>query len=116
MIPLLLLSLFLAQAKPAEPPKTGPTVSGNVSQPPALTEVQRLQLQNLTQRLELAQLRAQAAQREFDDARVEITKLLTALKVDGYTLDLATLSYTKDPPAPEASKQAPPPPLPPVKK
>lgn len=64
---------------------------------PTLTEVQKLQIQVLSQRLEIAQLRAQAAQRDFDAARLEITKLLQTLEVEGYTFDIATLSYTKNP-------------------
>jgi len=80
----IVLVAALAQSPPAPPPE--------------LSEVNRLKLQNLTQRLELAQLRAQAAQREFDGARDEIGKLVLTLKVEGYTLDLQTLAYTKDPP------------------
>jgi hypothetical protein len=79
---------------------------------PTLTEVQRLQIQNLAQRIELAQLRAQAAQREFDTAREQIQKLVSSLQVDGYTLNLETLSYTPTP-AP-AVNQAPPEPAPPA--
>jgi hypothetical protein len=66
--------------------------------PPTISEVQRLRLQNLSQRIELAQLRAQAAQREFDAAREELSTLVVSLKVEGYSLDLQTLTYTKDPP------------------
>lgn len=64
--------------------------------PPALTEIQKLQLQNIAQRIEIAQLRYQAAQREFDGAREDLTKLMATLKVEGYTLDLATLTYQKE--------------------
>lgn len=60
---------------------------------PVLTDVQRLKIQNLSLRLELAQLKAQAAQRDFDAARVEITALVASFQVEGYTLDLATLTY-----------------------
>jgi hypothetical protein len=80
----------LAQSPSVPPPEV-----------PALTEVSRLQLQNLAQRIELAQLRAQAAQRDFDTARDELGKLVVSLKVDGYTLDLQTLTYTKTPPPPK---------------
>jgi hypothetical protein len=65
---------------------------------PELKELERLKLQNLAQRIELAQLRAQAAQREFDAAREELSKLVLSLKIDGYSLDLQTLTYVKDPP------------------
>ena len=54
--------------------------------------------------IELAQLRAQAAQREFDGARDELQKLVVSLKVEGYTLDLQSLTYTKDTPPPPPKK------------
>jgi hypothetical protein len=93
---LLLAALLFAQA----PPKDAPVLS----------EVNRLKVQNLAQRIELAQLHAQAAQREFDQARDELTKLVMGLKVEGYTLDLQSMTYVKDPPKTDA------PPPPPVKK
>lgn len=62
---------------------------------PALTEVQKLQVQNLAQSIEIAQLRAQQAQRDFDTARAELGKLIQSLQRDGYTLDLTKLEYTK---------------------
>lgn len=65
---------------------------------PVLTEVQKLQLQNLTQRLEIAQLRMQAAQADFQAARTEIETLVKSLQVEGYNLDLQSLTYTKKPP------------------
>jgi hypothetical protein len=66
---------------------------------PALSEVDRLKLQNIAQRIEIAQLKYQAAQREFEGARGDLTKLMEALKVEGYTLDLATMTYQKEKPA-----------------
>lgn len=80
---LVLVALLLAQAPPTKEP--------------TLSEVDRLKLQNVSQRIELAQLRFQAAQREFETARTDLAKLVEALKVDGYTLDLATLTYHKEP-------------------
>ena len=68
-----------------------------VKAPPALSEVQRLQLQNLSQQLEIAQLKAQAAQRGFDRAREDIARLVLTLQVPGYSLDLQTLSYVAKP-------------------
>jgi hypothetical protein len=88
-VAVLAATLLLLQAPTAPPPKPDT---------PTLTEVQRLQIQTLAQKLEIAQLKAQAAQRDFDSARDELSKLVVALKVEGYTLDLQTLSYTKDPP------------------
>lgn len=65
--------------------------------PPELTETQRLHVQNLTQRLEIYQLRAQLAQRDFDHTRDEFTRLLQSLEIKGYTLNVETLIYTKTP-------------------
>ena len=76
-------------------------LAGASADAPELTEVQKLKIQNLTQRIEIAQLRAQAAQREFEAARNEITQLIQTLQVEGYTLSLETLSYTKNPEPPK---------------
>lgn len=65
------------------------------AQAPTLTEVQRLKVQTLAQRMEIAQLRAQQAQRDFDDARAQLATLLQSLQVEGYVLDLSTLTYRK---------------------
>jgi len=54
-----------------------------VKAPPVLTDVQRLQIQYMSQQVELAQLR--------------FTNLVLTLQVPGYTLDLATLSYIPNP-------------------
>ena len=85
-----------AQEKPAPPP----SAPISIEKPPVLTDVQKLTLQLLAQRIEIAQLRYQAAQREFDAAKDEITKLIQALTVPGYDLDLMKLEYTRKP-APE---------------
>lgn len=69
-------AVALAQGKPAEAP--------------TLTEVQRLTVITAAQRFEIAKLRAEAAQREF-------ASVVQSLQVPGYTLDLATLAYTKNP-------------------
>jgi hypothetical protein len=64
---------------------------------PTLTDVQKLTIQNLAQRIEIAQLRAQQAQAEFDKARQAIGKLVQSLQVEGYELRLETLEYVKKP-------------------
>lgn len=64
---------------------------------PILTETQKLQLQNVSQRLEIAQLKAQAAQRDFDAARIDLQALLKTLEKEDYVLDLQTLTYTRKP-------------------
>ena len=93
MTRLTLLALVLAAALQSPP-----------AAPPELKEIERLKLQTLAQRIELAQLRAQAAQREFDVAREELSKLVLSLKIDGYTLDLQSLMYVKDAPPPKKDK------------
>lgn len=76
------------------------TISPATAQaPPALSEVQRLKLQNVAQRIQIAQLQAQAAQRAFEEAREELTALVGSLKVEGWTLDLGTMGYVKEKPA-----------------
>jgi hypothetical protein len=76
-------------------------VAQEASSPPTVSELQRLQLVTVTQRLEIAQLKAQAVQREFDDARKELVTLKADLesKAPGFVLDLQTLTFR---PAPEA--------------
>lgn len=69
--------------------------------PPALTETQKLQLTTLVQRLEIAQLKAQAVQREFDGAKAELVRLAERWSVKGYEIDLSTMTYR---PTQESSK------------
>jgi len=49
---------------------------------PTLTDVEKLQLQNALQQVEIATLRAQALLKKFEK--------------EGYTLDLQSLTYTKN--------------------
>lgn len=86
MIGALILAALLAQS--AAPAKADPVLS----------ETQRLQVQNLALRIENAQLRAQQIEREFTAAREELAKLVAALKVEGYTLDLQSMTYVKESP------------------
>lgn len=76
-----------------EPPK--PTA-------PVLTTEQKQAVVILSQRIELAQLRAQAAQVEFEKARAEIAQLVQSLQVPGFDLDLQAMTYTKKPEPPKA--------------
>lgn len=64
---------------------------------PVLSQDHRQQLQINLQRIELAQLRAQAAQVEFDRASDDLRKLLQVLSKDGYDLDLQRLDYVEKP-------------------
>lgn len=60
---------------------------------PAISETQRLQITNISQALELAQLRAQLAQRDFDQARERLRALLLQLERPGYVFDVQTMTY-----------------------
>ena len=68
---------------------------------PVLGDLQKLQIQVLVQKIEIAQLRAQAAQEAFERAREEITKLVQSLQVPGYDLSLERLEYVKKPELPK---------------
>lgn len=74
-------------------------VSGvsSAAEAPTLTELQRLQVLTLVQRLQIAELRAQAAQREWEATRAELLAVSQRLSVDGYELDLATQTYRPAP-------------------
>jgi hypothetical protein len=61
--------------------------------PPTLTDVQRLQVQVLVQRLEIAQLKARAIEQEFETVKARLLEVSKALEVPGYELNLNTLTY-----------------------
>lgn len=84
---LLIALLFVAAAVGITPAAEAPT----------LTELQRLQVLTLVQRLQIAELRAQAAQREWNDARADLVALSERLAIEGYELDLATQTYRPAP-------------------
>lgn len=77
------------------------------SKTPTLTETQKLQFRNLSQQIEIAQLRAQLAQRDFEMARRDMAQLAASLAVKGFTLDVASLTYRADPPSDDSQKTAP---------
>jgi predicted negative regulator of RcsB-dependent stress response len=97
----------VAQEKPTAPPAT--KTSNPVATIPAakadpvLAEVDKLKVQNVLLRIELAQRTIQQAQADFEKARTEAQSLIQGLQVPGYTLDLQTLTYTaaKPPALPE---------------
>lgn len=60
---------------------------------PTLNETQRLQIANIAQAMEIAQLKAQAAQRDFTQAQEQLRGLVQSLQREGFTLDLQTLTY-----------------------
>lgn len=72
---------------------------------PALTDTQKLQLQTVAQRIEIAQLKARIAEQEFTAARGELARMVESLQVEGYTLDLQTLTYAKKLDAKDAPKK-----------
>lgn len=53
---------------------------------PSLTEVQKLQLRNLSLQYEIAEMKAQAI-------RDELIRQVNGLQREGFTLDLTTLAY-----------------------
>lgn len=65
------------------------------SQTPTLTVEQKQAIKILGLGIENAQLRAQAAQRDFDQSRTELTALLQSLDREGYLIDLGTMAYVK---------------------
>ena len=60
---------------------------------PTVPELDQLKIRVQVQAIEIAQLKAQAAQRDFDAAREALRVLVAGLDRPGYTLDLQTLSY-----------------------
>jgi hypothetical protein len=68
----------------SNPPQPAPAKPAT----PQLSEVQRLTVIATVQRVEIAKLRAEAAQREWE-------ALLKSLDVPGYSLDVQTLTYVK---------------------
>jgi len=62
---------------------------------PTVSDMQKLKVQNLALRLDNAQLRAQVAQADYEKTRIELTTMIQSLQVEGYDLDLQTLTYTK---------------------
>jgi len=76
-----------------------------IGEVPTLADVDRLKLQNLALAMEVARLRAEAAQRDYDQARDAARVLLQQLERPGFTFDPSTLAYRPVPsPAPESSK------------
>lgn len=68
-------------------------VSAAAAEAPALSDLQRLQMLTLVQRMQIAELKAQAAQRDWDQARAELIALGRRLEVPGYELDVMTQTY-----------------------
>lgn len=60
---------------------------------PELTDLQKSQIQNLLQARVIADLKAQLAKKDFDAANAALVMFAQSLQVDGYTLNLQTLSY-----------------------
>lgn len=63
-----------------------PTASAE-DKPPALSEVQRLQIQNAAQAMEIWQLKAQQAASEFEKARAHIQELIATVTPKGWQLN-----------------------------
>ena len=80
-----------------EKPLPAPVVAA-VKADPVLSEINKLKVQNVMLRIELAQRQAQQAQADFDKARGEAQTLIQGLQVPGYDLDLQALAYKARPP------------------
>jgi hypothetical protein len=84
---------------PAGPVVEVPKAKPEAPKPPApLTEVQRLQVQNLLQSIELWQLKAQTAATEGTKARESLTKFLQAVTPTGWRLNDRLEFVPVDPP------------------
>ncbi len=66
------------------------TPAADVSKPPELSEVQKLQLQNVMLRYQLLQAQLQQVQQEAQG-------LIKGLERPGWTLDVQTMAYTRTP-------------------
>jgi len=64
---------------------------------PILTVEQKQSIQLLALQIENAQLRAHAAQTDFDRSRGDMSALLKSLQRDGFNLDLQSLAYVAKP-------------------
>ena len=80
-----------------EKPKPAPVVAA-VKADPVLSEIDKLKVQNVMLRIELAQRQAQQAQADFDKARGEAQTLIMGLQVPGWELDLQLFTYKPKPP------------------
>jgi hypothetical protein len=94
-----------AMAAPAAPQAQAPSpaVTTPVTPPakaPEVSEASKLRLQTFAQQIEIAQLRAQLAQADYEKSQAALDALVRALQVDGYALDLRTLTYSKRTEAP----------------
>ena len=98
----LVTTTMMAQVPPAATPT--PVVQTSA---PTVSDLDKQKVQTLALRIENAQLKAQAAQRDFDQARSDLAALVQSLQREGFTLDLQTLTYTKkpEPKAPEKKKE-----------
>jgi hypothetical protein len=82
----------------------------NPKTPPELTADERKDLTLLLTQIENAQLKAQLAQVQFDQARVALGDKIRAVDKPGWTFDIQTMKYTEKPSGPPTL------PLPPEKK
>lgn len=68
-----------------------------VTAAPALSEQQRLKLQNVALQIDLTRLRLEMLSLLLTMQQQELDGLVRALQVDGFTLDLSSLSYRPNP-------------------
>lgn len=87
-------ALTAAAQAPAGAP--GDLNASHVTATPALTNVAKLQIQNLI-------LVWQMKQHAAEDAKADLLRFVAPLEKDGYTLDLSTLTYTPKAPSPSGT-------------
>lgn len=90
-VSVLLVGIAMAAQAPAVP-----SLSASASRVPELSEANRLRIQNVALQMENAQLRARTAAQEYEMLRSTLAALVQALSVEGYVLDLATLTYVAE--------------------
>lgn len=74
-------------------------VQGTAAAVPVMSDVDQLRLINASQRVEIAQLKVQAAQAEFVSARDDFSKQIQAAQREGFDLNPQTLTYVRKSPA-----------------
>ncbi len=62
---------------------------------PALSDLRHAQAETLSARYDAADAKLKAAQAEMERVKQDVQRFLEATKVEGYTLDLNTLTYAK---------------------
>lgn len=89
-------TVYAQQSAPTTP-ATPPPAATAAPAVPELTNEQKLTVTNYVQRIQLAQLRIQALQAEFETARKDATAFVQSLDRECFDLDLDKLVYVAKP-------------------